>query len=97
MLNEGRLLRNEPLAAIRASNAVQVVLLDEPGPAVDALRSRGAHVSVINRTLDVELEAGDPFVVIRDVLAETGLGLRSMGSKETTLEDVYLAEEEFTQ
>lgn len=97
MLNEGRLLRNEPLATIRASNAVQVVLLDEPGPALEALRARGAQVSVSNRTLEVELEAGDPFIVIRDVLAETGVGLRSLGSKETTLEDVYLAEEEYTQ
>jgi len=96
MLNEGRLLRNEPLAAIRASNAVQVVLLDDPAPAVAALEARGATVRVANRTLDVELDAGDPFVAIRDVLAETGVGLRSLGSKQTTLEDVYLAEEEYT-
>jgi ABC-2 type transport system ATP-binding protein len=96
MLNEGRLLRNEPLASIRASNAVRVVLLDDPAPAVEALRQRGAEVAVTDRTMDVELESGDPFVIIRDVLAETGVGLRSLGSKQTTLEDVYLAEEEYT-
>jgi len=97
MLNEGRLLRNEPLATIRASSAVQVVLLDEPGPAVEALRARGARVAVNDRTLEVQLDGGDPFVAIRDVLAETGVVLRSLGSKQTTLEDVYLAEEEFTR
>jgi ABC-2 type transport system ATP-binding protein len=96
MLNEGRLLRNEPLAEIRASNAVQVVLLDDPAPAVEALVKLGASVTVKDLTLDVELVRGDPFITIRDVLADTGIGLRSMGSKQTTLEDVYLAEEEFT-
>ncbi len=95
MLNEGRLLRNEPLASIRASNAIRVVLLDDPTPAVRVLESRGARVAVTDRTLDVEFETGDPFVAIRDVLVETGLGLRSLGSKQTTLEDVYLAEEEY--
>ena len=97
MLNDGRVLRNEPLAEIRASNAVQVVLLDDPAPAVEALIKRGVSVTVRERTLDVVLEAGDPFEVIRDVLADTGVGLRSLGSKQTTLEDVYLAEEEYTE
>lgn len=95
MLNEGRLLRNEPLAAIRASDAVQVVLLDDPAPAVAALESLGARVSVAGRTIEFELEDGDAFAAIRDVLADTGVGLRSLGSKQTTLEDVYLAEEEY--
>jgi len=95
MLNEGRLLRNEPLAAIRASNAVQVVVLGDPNPAAEGLRARGALVTASDRVLDVELSEGDAFVMIRDVLAETGTGLRSMGAKQTTLEDVYLAEEEF--
>ncbi|MDH3607095.1 MAG: ABC transporter ATP-binding protein [Acidimicrobiia bacterium] len=96
MLNEGRLLRNEPLETIQASTAVEVVLLDDPGPAVASLESRGARVSVRNRTLDVELDEGDAFVLIRDVLAETGVGMRSLGAKQTTLEDVYLAEEEYS-
>jgi ABC-2 type transport system ATP-binding protein len=97
MLNEGRLLRNEPLAAIRASNAVRVVLIDDPAPAVEVLIKLGASVTVQDRTLDVELADGDPFVTIRDVLADTGVGMRSLGSKQTTLEDVYLAEEEFAE
>ena len=96
MLNEGRLLRNEPLATIRASNAVQVVVLGDPAPAAEALRSRGARITLAGRSIDVEVDDGDPFLLIRDVLAETGTGLRSMGAKQTTLEDVYLAEEEFT-
>jgi len=96
MLNEGRLLRNEPLATIRASNAVQVTLLEDPAATAETLRSRGARVSMKDRTLDVELVDGDVFLLIRDVLAESGAGLRSLGSKQTTLEDVYLAEEEYS-
>ena len=96
MLNKGRLLRNEPLAQIRASAEVRVELLDDPGPAVQALEARGARVRITDRSLDVEIDTADPFIVIRDVLAETGLALRSLGAKQTTLEDIYLAEEEFS-
>lgn len=95
MLNEGRVLRNEPLAEIRASRAVRVELLDDPTPVVEALVVRGASVAVQDYRLDVEIDTQDPFILIRDVLIETGAALRSMGAKQTTLEDVYLAEEEY--
>ena len=97
MLNEGRLLRNEPLAEIQASNAVRVVVLDDPAPVVEALTTRGASVSVSDRTLEVVMDDADLFVMIRDILADTGVGLRSLGAKQATLEDVYLAAEEFTE
>ena len=97
MLNEGRLLRNEPLAEIQASNAVRVVVLDDPAPVVEALTIRGASVSVSDRTLEVVMDDADLFVMIRDILADTGVGLRSLGAKQATLEDVYLAVEEFTE
>jgi ABC-2 type transport system ATP-binding protein len=97
MLNEGRLLRNEPLAEIQASNAVRVVVLDDPAPVVEALTTRGASVSVSDRTLEVVMDNADLFVMIRDILADTGVGLRSLGAKQATLEDVYLAVEEFTE
>ena len=97
MLNEGRLLRNEPLAEIQASNAVRVVVLDDPAPVAEALTIRGASVSVSDRTLEVVMDDTDLFVLIRDILAETGVGLRSLGAKQATLEDVYLAQEEHTE
>ena len=95
MLNEGRVLRNEPLAEIRVSRAVRVELLDDPTPVVEALVVRGASVAVQDYRLDVEIDTQDPFILIRDVLIETGAALRSMGAKQTPLEDVYLAEEEY--
>ncbi len=97
MLNEGRLLRNEPLAEIQASNAVRVVVLDDPAPVVEALTTRGASVAVSDRTLEVVMDDADLFVMIRDILADTGVGLRSLGAKQATLEDVYLAVEELTE
>ncbi len=39
----------------------------------------------------------DLFVIIRDILADTGVGLRSLGAKQATLEDVYLAVEEINE
>ena len=97
MLNEGRLLRNEPLAEIQASNAVRVEVLDDPASVAEALTKRGASVSVADRTLEVVMDDTDLFVMIRDILAETGVGLRSLGAKQATLEDVYLAVEEFSE
>ena len=98
MLNEGQVLRNEPLAEIQASNAVRVEVLDDPAPLVQALTARGASVSVADRTVEVVMEGEvDLFVMIRDILADTGVGLRSLGAKQSTLEDVYLAVEEITE
>jgi hypothetical protein len=42
----------------------------------------------------IRLPGGDPFSLVRDVLADTGAGIRRLGPRRTTLEDIYLAEED---
>jgi ABC-2 type transport system ATP-binding protein len=94
MLDAGRVLRSQPLLDIQASNAVRIEVLDDPASLIARLQNLGAEVRAINRlTLDVVLADGDPYNVIRDALVATATGLRSLGAKETTLEDIYLAED----
>ena len=57
-----------------------------------ALRARGAAVALDDRIIGVRHDSADPFDLVRDVLADTGSGLRRMGPRRTTLEDVFLAE-----
>ena len=41
----------------------------------------------------ISVADGDPFTVVRDVLAETrGTAIRRLGPRRTTLEDIYMAE-----
>ena len=92
MLDGGRVLRSGPLTELSIAEEVAVEVLGEPEPVVDALRSRGAVVTVDDRVIGVRHDEQDPFDLVRDVLADTGSGLRRMGPRRTTLEDVFLAE-----
>jgi ABC-2 type transport system ATP-binding protein len=92
MLDGGRVLRSSPLTELSVAEEVAVEVLGEPEPVVEALRSRGAVVTLDDRTIGVRHDERDPFDLVRDVLADTGSGLRRMGPRRTTLEDVFLAE-----
>ncbi len=90
MLDGGRLLRTGPIASLEVTGTVDVELLGETGPTVAALEKAGAEVSVDGSRLAVRLPGGDPFTAIRDALAATGAGLRSLGTRSTSLEDIFL-------
>lgn len=92
MLDGGKVLRSSPLAELSIAEEVALEVLDDPAPVVAALESRGATVTLDDRTIGVRLDSGDPFDLVRDVVAETGAGLRRMGPRRTTLEDVFLGE-----
>jgi hypothetical protein len=47
-------------------------------------------VKVMGNTIVVHQAPGDPFDLVRDTLAATGTTLRRLGSRRTTLEDVFL-------
>jgi ABC-2 type transport system ATP-binding protein len=91
MLDGGRVLRSGPLTEISATGEVAVELLDEdPAPLAAALAAAGAGVEVRGRVIVVRGGPGDPYDLIRDALAATGTGLRRLGPRRTTLEDVFL-------
>jgi ABC-2 type transport system ATP-binding protein len=97
MLDGGRVLRSGPLTGITVRDTVDVELLDGSDSSGDtarvmtALRSKGAEVEARDELLRVKATT-DVFDLIRDVLAETGVGMRRLSQSATSLEDIFLAE-----
>jgi len=91
MLDEGNVIRSGPLAAHVDVDTVQVEPLSRLEDVAGALASRGADVESDGSAIAVTMADGDPYLLVRDVLAELGVGIRRLGPKETTLEDVFLA------
>ncbi len=93
MLDGGRVLRTGPLQGLTDTGTIEIELVDDPGPVAAALSARGATVEIDHATILFSLPGGDAFLAARDVLADTGAGLRRLGPKTTTLEDIFLDEE----
>lgn len=89
MLDNGRVLRTGPLTGIMGADTVDVELLEDDGAVMAALERRGATVEEKGKLLRVSSEA-DTFDLIRDVLAETGVGMRRLSQSARSLEDVFL-------
>jgi ABC-2 type transport system ATP-binding protein len=92
MLDGGRVLRSGPLTELAEANEVALEVLGDPGPVVAELTARGATATLDDHTIHVRHPRADPFDLVRDVLADVGAGLRRMGPRRITLEDVFLAE-----
>lgn len=90
MLEGGRAIRSGPLATLIDQEVVEVEPLDRIDEVAAALRARGATVDISGFVLLVR-HPDDAFVLVRDVLADLGVGIRRMGPQQTTLEDVFLA------
>lgn len=90
MLEGGRAIRSGPLATLIDQEVVEVEPLDRIDEVAAALRVRGATVDISGFVLLVR-HPDDAFVLVRDVLADLGVGIRRMGPQQTTLEDVFLA------
>ncbi len=94
MLDGGRVLRSGPIAGLEATGTIEVETLGDPSAAAAALREAGAAVDVEGNRMRVVSDSRDPFDLIRDALATTGTGLRRLGARSTTLEEIFLEEGE---
>jgi ABC-2 type transport system ATP-binding protein len=91
MLDGGRVLRSDPLTSLVEANVVTVEVLGESDAVVAELEHAGAIVERDGNRLSVSATDGDdPFRLVRDALADTGAGMRSLGPRSTSLEDVFL-------
>ncbi|MEA3502478.1 MAG: ABC transporter ATP-binding protein [Actinomycetota bacterium] len=90
MLDGGRVLRSGPLAHLVDADVVSVDVLGDISAVIGHLRAAGATVDTSGSRLLVSSSDDDPFRLVRDALATTGSGMRSLGPKATTLEDVFL-------
>lgn len=93
MLDGGKVLRSVPLSELSTTDEVEVEVVGNTDQLIAALKAAGAEVTAEGAGLTVRTpEGGDTFLVVRDALADTGTGLRRMGPKRTTLEDIFLGE-----
>ena len=72
-----------------AASGVKVELDSDPQPLASALAARGAQATIDGHILTVTGvdEIGD---LVRDLVADLGLGLRRLEPRRTTLEDVFI-------
>ncbi len=92
MLDGGRVLRAGPMRHLGTGDFLHLELLDDPAPVAAWLEGRGATVRRDGATLLVRAADGDPFLLVRDALAETGAAVHRFGEAEVTLEDVFFVE-----
>ncbi|MEN8114618.1 MAG: ABC transporter ATP-binding protein, partial [Actinomycetota bacterium] len=94
MLEGGRVLESGELSHFVDEDVVEVETIDDPDEFVRHLLSTGARVESTGVHVRVSTGDGDPFDLVRDALAATATGIRSMGPKSTSLEDVFLGRSE---
>jgi ABC-2 type transport system ATP-binding protein len=94
MLDGGRVLRQGPLSALTDIGTVELEVFDDPEPAAAALRAAGVEVERHEQMLALSIDDAAGYDLIRDVLARNGLGIRRMGTRSHTLEDVFLRTED---
>jgi ABC-2 type transport system ATP-binding protein len=92
MLEGGRAIRSGPLSSLVDHDIVELEPLDRIEEVAAVLSERGATVEHAGARLLVTHVGADPFLTVRDALADLGVGMRSLGPRQTTLEDVFLAE-----
>jgi len=92
MLDGGKVLRSGPLTDLSTTDTVELEVLGDAGPVAVALAAAGADVTPEGQGLLIKVADGDPFTVVRDVLADLDSGIRRLGPRRTTLEDIYMAE-----
>ncbi len=92
MLDGGQVLRNGPLSGLTETGVVELEVVDGSDLVAAELRRMGAEVDQSGQTLMITSSPGDPFLVARDALAATGVALRKLGARSTTLEDIFLGE-----
>ncbi|MDH3425462.1 MAG: ABC transporter ATP-binding protein [Acidimicrobiia bacterium] len=92
MLDGGKVLRSEPISALSQTGVVELELFEDPAPVGDALQRAGAEVRIDGTRLLVQVADGDPFSLIQDALVSSGAGVRRLGARSTSLEDIFLRE-----
>ena len=90
MLDGGTVIRSGPLDQLIEGDVASVEILGDREAVAATLRRAGATVASDGRLLTVTVPDGDPFLLIRDAVAEADAGLLSLGPRSTTLEDVFL-------
>ena len=92
MLDGGQVLRSGPLTGLTETGVVELEVVEGASRVATELRRIGAQVEELGEVLTIKSYSGDPFLAARDALATTGVSLRRLGARSTTLEDIFLGE-----
>ena len=90
MLDQGRLLRSEPLLSLGSRTTLEIEVLGDAPRVAELLRAAGADVEVDHQVVRLTPDATKPYDAVRDALIEANAGLVRMGYPDVTLEDVFL-------
>jgi ABC-2 type transport system ATP-binding protein len=89
-IDAGRLLRAAPLGDFtERTGVIRVELEDDPAPLAERLVAAGLHVRTDGRSVLVELADTGGYDLVRDSIAELGLGLARIEPERRTLEDLF--------
>ncbi len=89
MLDRGTLLHAGPIGSGETEGAVHLELIDDPQQVEAALVQAGATVTLQGRVLQVSSHHGNVYDIIRDTVAATGAGIRSLDGSGGSLEDMF--------
>jgi ABC-2 type transport system ATP-binding protein len=94
MLDGGRVLRNGPISGLSDSGVAEVEVTDHADRFEAALIATGASVDRDGHVFRVSGTADgiDAWDLIRDTVVAADTGIRKLGIRSTTLEDIFLGE-----
>jgi ABC-2 type transport system ATP-binding protein len=90
MLDAGSVLRQGPLRGMLTTDTVEIEVFEDPAPLLARLGAAGCVVEQDGHRLTVSAGNGDVSDLIVDAVVATGMGIRRMGSRAQSLEDVFL-------
>lgn len=90
MLDAGTLLHSGPIGGDGDDGTVRVELAGDPTEVADDLVAAGAHVDVDGLRLSIRTDSGDPFVLIRDAIANRNASIHKLSGTASSLEDLFI-------
>jgi len=89
-IDAGRLLRAAPLGSFtERTGVIRVELEDDPAKLAEMLAAAGLQVRIDGRSVLAVLEDAGGYDLIRDLVADLGLGLTRIEPERRTLEDLF--------
>jgi ABC-2 type transport system ATP-binding protein len=91
MLDGGKVLRSGPLTALSTPDVAELEVIGDAAEVARIATRMGATVHVDGASLTISAPGADPFVIARDAVLDAGSAFRRLGTKRTTLEDVFMS------
>ena len=93
MLDGGRVLRSGPISGLSDGGVAEVEIIDGADRFESALGGRGVAFDRDGNVFRLTAPDGiDAYDVIRDTVVAVGTGIRKLGVRSTTLEDIFLGQ-----